>query len=128
MKELKLKVGDKVYDSFYFGGIEGVVTEVNSEPGVNYIYKVYFATYYTFYNTCGTRVHGDNPTLSLEPYEVNLNIVTEKQETFEFGDKVMHKGCELLFVKYSLINKNDVYIIDKCGVFGPVQIKDLTKI
>jgi hypothetical protein len=126
MKELKVKVGDKVFDSFFFEGIEGVITGIDNDPISNYNIRAKFAGVNYFYDVYGCRKSTTRLTLSLEPYEVNLNIITEKVETFKFGDDVLWLNDRCIFLKYY----NDTYalIAHSDGFTISAYIKDLVKI
>lgn len=126
MKELKLKVGDKVFDSVLFPNIEGFVHELK-EYVEGYLIHVKFGEYRYTYTRYGQPFIHSMPTLSLEHYEVNLNIVPEKQETFEFRDKVMYFNKEAVFIRYSM-QPNIAVICYMSGTTDAVLIEDLTKI
>jgi len=130
MKELKVKVGDKVYDSVNFPDMEGKVTDILNDNGHSYSIVVLFYDNEYSYTKFGQIVKQRRPTLSLEPYEVNLNVVTEKQETFEYGDKVMYNrrfNGEAIFIRYGM-QVNVAVICYKSGVTDVVLIKDLVKV
>jgi hypothetical protein len=127
MKELKLKEGDKVFDSVQFPNIEGFVHELK-EYVEGYLIHVKFGEHRYTYTRYGQPFIHSMPTLSLEHYEVNLNIVTEKAETFEFGEKCMYFNSNVVFLKYSTKNDGQALIAYSTGELYSVVIKDLTKI
>jgi hypothetical protein len=131
MKEFKCKVGDIVYDSFFYPGKKFIIKEIKPNQYVNPIWVQEIGTENCnedCYSIFGALPNArKRPTLSHEPYEVTINTVTEKAEKFEFGDKCKYFLVEVVFLNYS-INDVRAVIAYKTGVTDNVLIKYLVKL